>query len=188
MKFLALALSLCMTLNVLAASGTTIALERELDAYQYAMTVDWDQNDQIVYEKETKAFFDKLGTLVAEKGLTKSELLAMAEKKMANKVAFDALKLKLSLMGNVKSSDELALVLRDSSKEFYSQGASWSGDVGTYLVGAAVVALIAYAVWFNAKYECIAYDERWDCDTHVYEHRSSTTCGWRSYCSAYSEK
>jgi hypothetical protein len=188
MKIVALLLTFCMTLNVFAASGTTGALERELDQYQYALTVDWDQKDQVVYEKETKAFFERLGSLVNEQGVSKAEILALAEKKMGSKVALEALKLKLSLVGELNSSAQIASVLRENSKDLYSQGASWSGNTDTVLIGLAIAALVGYLVWFNANYDCVAYDQRWECDTHVYEYSSSTSCGWESYCIAYEKK
>lgn len=190
MRLIALLLSFCFTFNVLAASGSVSELERALDEYQYTMTVEWDQKDQEFHEKVTKAFFDKMGVLVSEQGLHKEEVLAFAEKKMANKKAFEALKLKLSLLSEVKSSDELARVLRENSKEFYVQGASWAPDATEVLIWVGIAALIGYLVWFNANYECGGYEEVWECDTYTNSDgtHSSTSCGWETQCAYYVEK
>lgn len=188
MKLLAVLLSFLMTFNVMAASGTAQELERALDDYQYALTVEWDQKDQVVYEAETKAFFEKIGSLIAEQGASKDEILAMAEKKMANKQAFEALKLRLSLLSEVKSSEELAKILKENAKEFYGHGASWAPDGTVILSVVAVVAIVGYLIWFNANYKCVATDQRWECDTTSTTSSSHTSCGWETYCTDYAKK
>ena len=190
MKLLSLVLSLLMTFNVLAASGTAQELERAFDDYQYAVTVEWDQKDQTVYEAETQAFFERMGVLMSEEGVGKEQILALAEKKMGNKQSLEALKLKLSLIGEVKSSEELARVLRDHSKEFYGQGASWSPSAVEILGGVAAVLLIGYLIWFNANHVCVAYNQVWECDSYSNSSGShtSTSCGWYNRCSRYAKK
>ena len=192
MKVLALLLSLCMSLNLMAGTGSAEALSNALDEYQYAITVEWDQKDQAVYQKETSAFFEKLGKIVSEEGVSKEEILALAEKKMANKKSFEALKLKLALAGVAESPEQLAKALQESSKEFYHTGASWNGNIDWGMVGivAVVVAAVAYALWFNANYECGGYKDVWECDTYTSSEGtySSTSCGWESQCAYYVEK
>ena len=51
MKVMSLLLSLCLTLNLLAASGPVQEIERQVDEYQHALTVEWDQKDQKFYEE-----------------------------------------------------------------------------------------------------------------------------------------
>lgn len=192
MKVLALLLSLCMSLNLMAASGSAEALSQALDEYQYAITVEWDQKDQAVYQKETNAFFEKIGAAVAEGGLSKEEILSLAEKKMANKKSFEALKLKLALVGDATSPKELSKVLQESSKDFYQSGASWNGSIDWEVVGtiAGIVALVAFVVWFNVNYECGGTKEVWTCDSHTSSDGtySTSTCGWETECAYYVEK
>lgn len=188
MKLISALLSICLTFNVLAASGTATELERQLDEYQYVMTVEWDQKDQAFYERETKAFFEKLSKALSEGSASKESILALAESKMKNKEALNALKFKLSLLTNVNSQEQLAQALKESSKDFYGKGASWSGDVEIILAAAGIIAVIGYIIWFSKTHECVAWEQRWECRTTNDEYSSYTTCGWEDYCIDYSRK
>lgn len=192
-KLLSLLLVLCFSANVMA--GSTIGLERAMDEYQFALTVEWDQKDQKFYQAKTDAFFAEMAKLIAKDGLSQEEILSVASKKMSNKTQFEALKLKLSLVGKAPSSSELASVLQSSVKDMYQSGASWNGDaVLPVLGGLLVAALIGYTIWFHATHECVAFDQRYECDSYTecdsfgdycYTEES---CGYNSYCTEYVKK
>ena len=192
-KLLSLLLVLCFSTNVMA--GSTIGLERAMDEYQFALTVEWDQKDQKFYQAKTDAFFAEMAKLIAKDGLSQEEILSVASKKMSNKTQFEALKLKLSLVGKAPSSSELASVLQSSVKDMYQSGASWNGDaVLPVLGGLLVAALIGYTIWFHATHECVAFDQRYECDSYTecdsfgdycYTEES---CGYNSYCTEYVKK
>ena len=203
MKIISLIVLFCLSLNVMAATGSVQALEKALDDYQYALTVEWDQKDAKVYEAQTNAFFTKLAELKAQ-GLTTTEINSLLEKKMSNKQALEALKLKLSVLSDVKSSEALAAVLKDSTKDLYSHGASWNGDMALiWGVGALFAALIVYEIWFQANHECAQYEQQWVCNTYSdcndsyynddyysssYCSSSTTTCGWEDVCTLWVKK
>ncbi len=192
-KLLSLLLVLCFSTNVMA--GSTFGLERAMDEYQFALTVEWDQKDQKFYQAKTDAFFAEMAKLIAKDGLSQEEILSVASKKMSNKTQFEALKLKLSLVGKAPSSSELASVLQSSVKDMYQSGASWNGDaVLPVLGGLLVAALIGYTIWFHATHECVAFDQRYECDSYTecdsfgdycYTEES---CGYNSYCTEYVKK
>lgn len=193
-KLMSLVLALSFSMNVFASAATS-ELEKSIDSYQYAMTVEWDQKDQKFADAQTQAFFAEMGKLISEKGLTQEEIISLAEKKIANKQTVEAIKLKLSLVGSVKNSAELNSVLKDISKDMYSKGASWNGDA--VLIGGVVVlvvALVGYAVWFGATHECVAWDQRWECssssncDSYGNYCYSDSSCGWEDYCTRYVKK
>ncbi len=196
-KLLSIVLALTFTCNVFAASTATQELEKSLDNYQYAMQVEWDQKDQKFADAQTEKFLAEMGKLIKEKGLKQEEIMAIAEKKIANKQTVEAMKLKLALAGNVRNSAELAAVLKDVSKDMYSRGASWNGDV---LLSAGlvvlVVAVVGYAIWFSANHECVEWSERWECDTYTdcgTDYYGSicytdTSCRWDDYCTRYEKK
>lgn len=196
-KLLSVVLAFTFTFNVFAASTATQELEKSLDNYQYAMTVEWDQKDQKFSDAQTEKFLADMGKLIKEKGLKQEEILALAEKKIANKQTVEAMKVKLALIGSVRNSSELASVLKDVSKDMYSQGASWNGDVVmTAGLVVLVVAVVGYAIWFSANHRCVEYSERWECDTYRdcgYDYYGSicysdTTCQWVDYCTRYEKK
>lgn len=188
MKFISFILLLCFSMNVLASTGTVQELERQIDEYQYAMTVEWDQKDPAFQKAQTEAFVEKLNLLVKKQGLEKEELEKLVDKKIVNKQALAALKLKLSVLSSASSSKELASLLSEHSKDLYIQGASWNGDATTVLSVVAVVVIVGYLVWFSATHKCIAYEERWECNTSHTGSSSHSSCGWETYCSAWAKK
>lgn len=192
-RLFALVLLFCLSLNTFAATGTIQELSSAFDEYQYALTVEWDQQDKSFQEAQTKAFFQKISLLMSE-GLTQEKVLAMAEAKMANKEALAALKAKLTVLNRFESPEQLAKFLSQNSKMFYAQGASWNGSVDpmTALLVVGIAAIIGYAIWFTATHECVAYDQRWECssDTYYDDYGSytDTSCGWESYCTRWVKK
>lgn len=193
MRILSALLCLCFTLNVMAASGTTAELERALDEYHYALTVEWDQKDKAFQTEKTEAFYTTLSTLMA-KGLTSDEVMALVEKKVKNKEQVAALKLKMGLLAkNANSSDELARSLTDASKGMYSTGASWEGAVIISVgIGVVIAAAIAYSIWFDANHTCVATAQGQQCGwvSPYYNAPQSAqyyTCWETTYCTQYEE-
>jgi hypothetical protein len=160
MKFLSLLLCLCLSMNTFASTSFQ-DLERSLDEYHYALTVEWDQKDKDFYNAQTNKFF----AAIRASGLSKEDLLSFIEKKTKNKSAVESMKLKAEILSKQADSDtELAEMLRISSGDYYSQGASWTGD--TVLIGGIILvlgALIAYGIWWNVKYQCVASERYRDC-------------------------
>lgn len=175
-KILSTVLLLCFTLNSFAGVGGTLKLERLLDDYQYSMTVEWDQKDQEFYDAETQKFFTGMAKLIQEEGLTKGEVLTLVERKLVNKSALEALKLKLTLLSGSESTEELARTLKESSKDMYSQGANWNGQVVLIAgIGIVIVAVLAYKWWWDVHHKCVAWEERYDCSTSSWDDRNCTT-------------
>lgn len=167
MRFVSLLIAFCFSFNVMAASGTIQELERQMDEYQYVLSVEWDQQDQAFFEAQTAQFFSKLGKLIKDDGLSKEEIMKLVEMKTKNKTALEALKLKVSLLAKDASVEELAGIVRESAKDLYSQGASWNGQVVfSVAIGLVLVGLVAYSVWWSATHECVAYENQWVCNTY----------------------
>lgn len=163
MRFVSLLVAFCFSLNVMASTGTVQELERHMDDYQYALSVEWDQKDQAFYDAQTKNFFEKMSKLVAA-GLTQDEVLKMVEAKTKNKVALEALKLKISLLSKNATAEELAAIVKESSRDLYSEGASWNGEVVfSVVIGLVVIGALAYSIWWSATHECVAYENQYVC-------------------------
>jgi len=188
MRFLSVLLSFCITFNVLASSGTLQELERHIDEYQYVLTVEWDQKDQKYYDAQTDEFVSKLNELILKNNISREEILSLSEKKIKDKNAFEAMKLKMSLLDRNISPDALAQTLRESAKDFYSKGASWNGDVAVIVPVALMAILIGFAVWHSLTYECVAWEERYNCTTDEYCANYSYDFDGNSYCSYYQEE
>lgn len=96
MKFVAILLSFLITFNVMASSVQS--LESAMDDFHYTLTVDWDQKDQAFYNVKTDEFIVKMSKLIKENNISREEVLALAQKKMNNSKAYEALKLKMTLL------------------------------------------------------------------------------------------
>lgn len=211
MRIVSLLVALCFSVNVMASTGTVQELERYLDDYHYSLSVEWDQKDQAFYDIKTKEFFGKLEKLIKEDGLSQDQIMTLVEKKTNNKAVVDALKLKLSLLSPGSSAEEMAAMVKESTKDMYAQGASWNGSVIIPVaVGLLVAAVVGYAIWWDATHECVAYETQYVCNTYnnchyygggydpyygggyyggTYCHGGSyTTCGYTDVCTEYAKK
>lgn len=154
MKLVALLLSLCLTMNVFASSGLSSQVQRTMDDYQYAMTVEWDQQDRSFAEAQTRRLFQEFSALFAQ-GMTSEELLKIVEARIKNPALIQELRLKAQTLP-IGSQEELIQALADTSASFYSEGASWNGTAVAFYGGVAVlfIGYFAYVTWFNSTYEC----------------------------------
>ena len=188
MRLISALLCLCLTFNVMAASGTVQELERALDDYQYALTIEWDQKDATFMTEKTEAFYKTLSALM-EKGLTQNEIMDLVAKKTSNPKELEALTLKMKMLAaNSSSSTELAQVMTENSKNFYSNGASWEGyyyaTAGVFVV---VAALVGYSIWFESQRTCVATAQGTQCGwvAQYYNGPQFYQCWETTYCTEY---
>lgn len=164
MRIISLLVAFCFSLNVMASTGTIQELERHMDDLHYSLSVEWDQEDQVFYEAKTKAFFEKVGSLISEQGLSKDDILKLVEAKARNKASLEALKLKVSMLPKNTSPEELAAIVKEAAKEMYSEGASWNGHViFSVALGVVLLGALVYGIWWSATHECVAYENQYVC-------------------------
>lgn len=159
MKLIALILSLTILTHSFAATGGSTQLRKIVDEYQYFVSVEWDQKDQKVHEKETLKLHGSLKKLIQEGKVSKSDFEAMLEEEIIDKNTRDALKLKASL---VDGNDPQAVLgfLRDTSKNLYTRGASWNGKIDwSYAFPVILLTLfVAGAVYtYNNMASCLEW-------------------------------
>jgi hypothetical protein len=206
MRFMSMILALTLSANVFA--GSVSELEKNLNDYHYALTVEWDQKDAAFYEAKSQEFFAQMTKLIKEEGLSQAEVIKLAETKM-DKAAVEALKLKFNLLSKNASAQDLAKAIQDSSKNLYAQGANWRGEVVIPVaIGLVIAGLIGYSIYWDATHECVAWEERYVCNTYNncgggygdpyygggyygggYCYGSGyTTCGYQDVCTEYQKK
>lgn len=158
MKILSTLIALCITMNVFASTGAMNDLSTAMDEYQYSMTVEWDQKDQTFKAKQLEALSGKMGELFKQ-GLTAQDVNVLINNRFKNSQVAHAAKAKLALMGNNLTPANVVDLLKDSSSDIYSNGASWNGNAQLFVWGGVIVAIIAIAVaynqWQNKNYECV---------------------------------
>lgn len=174
--------------TVSAQATTQNGLKAAFDEMNYALTVEWDQQDKNFYEAQLKQFTATVREL-QKAGLTNAQMISFAKSQVKDaKVAKDLETAFSMITINKMSSEEASKYMMDSMKRAYSNGASWNGDVLLYLaVGLLVVAL---AVGLSGSssggtggstggYYC--YD-----DCYYYDYRCGYDWyGWPVYCQAY---
>jgi hypothetical protein len=181
MRIISFVLCLCFSLNVLATPGTVSDLERLFDDYNYSVSVDWDQQDQTFLDNQTNAFFEKFADMM-NSGLSDKEVMSLIEKKIpSNSALHDRMNV---LVKNAKTSEELAKVLKENAKEFYSRGASWNGEVVSNIAfGIGAAAFLGFIIWWNATHECVEYDNGLSCEAFP-----NTNCNLGRMCTKYGKK
>lgn len=200
MRLISAILCLCLTFNVMAASGTVQEFERALDEYQYSITVEWDQKDQAFMSVQTEAFYGAMASLM-DKGLTSEEIMKVVSKKSNNVKEIEAMKLRMQLLAkNSNSSTDLAQAVAASSKNLYSNGASWEGSATLITVGivAIIGAAVAYSIWFDSKHTCVETVIGQECgwvSPYPYQYGYQDYQGFQryecwaaSYCTRYEKK
>ena len=128
--------------TVQAHATTQNGLKAAFDEMNYALTVEWDQQDKNFYEGQLKKFTATVREL-QKAGLTNAQMIDFAKSQVKDaKVAKDLETAFSMITINKMSSEEASRYMMDSMKRAYSNGASWNGDVLVYLaVGLLIVAL-----------------------------------------------
>ncbi len=156
---------LAFSLNAMAAEGNLALLERHIDEFTYATTVEMDQSNQSLYNAQLEILLQNMKNLQA-KGLTQKEVISLLEQKMQNKKALENLRVKLALLSDASTDAELKAIFSES-KDLYSQGASWNGDAGLIIgfggIGLVLLAIAAYKFWWKSTHECVEWQEEYKC-------------------------
>lgn len=184
-KIISLILLFCLSFNVLADSGALKELERELDSFNYAMTVEWDQKDKAFASAETKKFLTAIDKLIAEKKLGAGEIELLMKARIKNPELLQAVQLKAGLLGASPAPEKVLELLKSTSDDLYQRGASWNGNAQTLVIVGVVVVivaiLIAKAAWHDANHVCTKYDQAEQC-VDEYDCRGETCYYDGTYC------
>lgn len=137
-KFFAFSMIFCF-LIVNANATTNNGLKAAFDDLNYALTVDWDQNDQNFYKSQMEKFNTTLNSL-QKQGLTNQQMIDFTLSQLKNENMKKDLQTALTMVQiNRMSEKEAQKYVTDVMNKSYSQGASWGGEV---IVGAIVLVLI----------------------------------------------
>jgi hypothetical protein len=119
-------------------------LKTAFDELNYALSVEWDQQDRNFYDAQMQKFTSKIKELQAQ-GMTNSELVefALANIKDAN-MAKEVRTALTVVQINKMSTNEARKMVMETMAKSYNQGASWTGD--GVLLGAAIVLLLVAVI------------------------------------------
>jgi hypothetical protein len=160
-KIISFIMLLAFTMNAFAATGNLALLEKQIDDFTYATTVEWDQKDQAFYDQQSQKLIKALKDLKTQ-GLNQNDVITLLEQKLQDKKALEALKFKISLLPSAATEEDMVKLFSDP-KNLYSQGSSWVGAVVAGTIGVALIALVAYGFWWHANYDCVEWQEEYKC-------------------------
>lgn len=114
-------------------------LKAAFDELNYALTVEWDQNDRNFYNSNMEQFKTSLNSL-QEQGLSNQDLVNFTLTQVKDeKLAKDLQTAFTMITINKLSQSEAQRYVTDVMNKSYSRGASWGGEV---IVGAVFLILI----------------------------------------------
>jgi hypothetical protein len=126
-----------------AATTEKNQLQKAVDDLQYAITVEWDQKDQLFYNTQMEAFKKSLQELHGS-GMPISEMVAEFAKMIKDeKVANEFSKTFNLIDSNKMSFDHAVEIMNRSISQTYQRGASWSGEA---VLGISLVVIIMGAM------------------------------------------
>jgi hypothetical protein len=147
-------------------------LKAAFDELNFALSVEWDQQDRGFYDAQMQKFTSQIKELQAQ-GLTNSELLEFATSNIKDANMAKEVKNALTLIQiNKLPANEARKMVMETMSKSYNQGASWSGDGVLY---GALIVLILVAVIVAAssgtvvvsgntcynEYVCYDYYDSW---------------------------
>jgi hypothetical protein len=99
------------------------------------------------------------------------------------------------------SIEDMLQSLKSSSKELYTEGASWNGYwIAPVAVVLIIGSIIGYVVWWDKNHTCVETQSQYICRTYnncqpsgsTYGgqvcYSSYSTCGYEEVCTRYEEK
>ncbi len=129
---------------VQVSAGTNNSLKAAFDEFNYAVTVEWDQKDQTVYNDAVNKFQKKIEVL-QKSGLSNEDLIKFAKERVLDKKLSKDLDtfLKTVEVNKMNSSDARKYVLNNMNSTV-AKGASWTSD--GVIIGIVAIALILVIV------------------------------------------
>lgn len=181
----------CAIFTVSAQASTQNGLKAAFDELNYALTVEWDQQNKDFYVNQMKIFKKKVDELQAQ-GLSNQELIEFAKKEVKNKKLASDLETAFSMISINKMNPESATeYIADIVKKGYSSGASWNSDAGVWIGVGLLLVVVGLAVaaggsgtvsggsyYCTDRYICdrVCYWDSWYYETVCYN-----DCGWYCY-------
>lgn len=156
MKLFTLLLSLTLSFSIFAS---TSKLENLIDEHQYFLTVEWDQKDKASYEDKSRQFGRQFNELLQTENLSRTDLIKVFKSKLIDPKVAERLTVRMALLPQYPGVDALKVLVDETKKDLYAQGAAWNGEVDWPMVGMLVglVVIIAAAAWYGSTQSAKTY-------------------------------
>jgi hypothetical protein len=132
-------LFLCLIMTTQVAFATSNdGLKQAMDEFHFAMTVEWDQQDQTFAQTEKLKFQATIEKLISD-GLTLDELkTAFNEKSQLNA---DQIIAEIDER-NITDPHEVQMYIQQKLQSNYARGASWSGEIYEVIIATVLIVLV----------------------------------------------
>lgn len=156
MKLFTLLLSLTLSFSIFAS---TSKLETLIDEHQYFLTVEWDQKDKAALDNKSREFGRQMNEILVTENLSRDGIITVFKSKIKNPKVAERLNVRLSLLPQNPGVDALKVLVEETKKDLYTQGAAWNGEIDWPVVGYLVgmVVLIAAAAWYGSTQSAKTY-------------------------------
>lgn len=156
-----LLLTLCFTVNAMAAKLPQESLSNLIEEYNYALSVEWDQKDKVRHAEIVRSFIHDAQSLLKSGEVTAADIQQVIAEKSGNARLTQDLAIMIGTLSAPYSTQQLVDFLSKNGQDLMPQGASWSPDPIALFFGGLLVLLLAWAIIGSAT----SLDE--DC-TYVY--------------------
>lgn len=167
------AFSLITCLFVVQAHATTHnGLKAAFDDLNYALSVEWDQQDRSFYDAQMEKFKSTLSSLQGQ-GLSNQELVDFTLSQVKNEKLAKDLETAFTMISiNKMSQSEAQRYVTEVMNRSYNQGASWNGGAVVGVLVAVILVAVALIVAGKAR-----VNENEGC-YEVYTCEDYCTAGW----------
>lgn len=136
----------CAIFTVSAQATSQNGLKAAFDELNYALTVEWDQNNKDFYMEQMKTFKNKVSELQAL-GLSNKELIEFAKSEVKDKKLAAELDTAFSMISlNRMKGEQASEYLVNIIKKGYSTGASWNSDAAIWIGVGLLLVVVGIAV------------------------------------------
>lgn len=154
MKNISQFLVLCVLFQSIAWAAPKDSLKTIVDEHRYALTVEWDQKDQVQYKKIMDSFDFNILRVIQQEGLMLGDIQEYLTENSYNLKLTQESLTRIQHAGDM-SAKELKKVLEHNLNQTYMRGSQWAPEV-TAVIGISVLALLFGAMMIAKSYaeEC----------------------------------
>lgn len=153
-------------------------LKAAFDELNYALTVDWDQNDRNFYDSQMEKFKTNLNSL-QEQGLSNQDLVNFTLSQVKDEKLAKDLETAFTMISiNKLSQSEAQRYVTDVMNKSYSRGASWGGEVIVAAIVLILIVAVAAIVAGKAKVDDGCYKVR-VCEDYCTGNLCYEDCDWK---------
>ena len=179
-KLFASLLVLLISFETSASTLKNMALSNAIDEFTYALTVEWDQKDQVQYQNLQNQFKKEISDIVMKEGLTGEQVMLAIKGSMPDPKVAQEIEAKLKMVPDSEKINFLQQLISEQNNHLYKKGASWNGQgimaVGILVGALALITVLALVSAGGGKGDCVNYEDQEHYDVVSGSYYTTTYC------------